>query len=327
VAAGGLTGILLVGGASRRFGSPKALATLDGETLAERAWRTLGAACDERLAGGKCADRLNLPFELVDDGSDTRAALAGVVAGLRVAPTELAVVLPVDTPLVRPSDLRRLVDACADAAVAVPQTGPLPCALRSLVLRGLERRLEQRDLALRDAFHELDVRTVELDPRVLANVNTPGDLESLQLPIVPFRPEHADGFRRLVTDTLAEFGFTADPDFDPDLADPGAAYTALWIVLSREEVVGSVALRDLGDSAVELKRMYLRETCRGRGTGRRLLATALDWARTSGARTVRLDTTQEMKAARHLYEAHGFVRVPGEAPRQGQDRLLYELRL
>jgi hypothetical protein len=48
-----LTGILLVGGASTRFGSPKALATFHGETLAERAWRLLGEACDERLAVGK----------------------------------------------------------------------------------------------------------------------------------------------------------------------------------------------------------------------------------------------------------------------------------
>jgi molybdenum cofactor guanylyltransferase len=327
VAAGGLTGILLVGGASRRFGSPKALATLDGETLAVRAWRTLGAACDERFAVGKRADGLTLPFELVDDGSDTRAALAGVVAGLRIAPTELAVVLPVDTPLVRTTDLRRLADACADAAVAVPQTGPLPCALRRSVIQALERRLERDDLGLRDAFRELDGRTVELDPLVLANVNTRADLEALQLPIVLFRPEHADGFRRLVTDTLAEFGFSADPDLDPDLAEPRAAYAALWIVLSRGEVVGSIALRDLGDSAVELKRMYVRDVCRGRGTGRRLLATALDWARTNGARTVRLDTTEEMNAARHLYEAHGFVRIRGQAPRQGQERLLYELRL
>ena len=73
--------------------------------------------------------------------------------------------------------------------------------------------------------------------------------------------------------------------------------------------------------------MYLRPTYRGRGLGRRLLVTALDWSRANGARAIRLDTTEEMQAARQLYEAYGFQRVPGEAPRQGQQRLLYELTL
>ena len=40
----GVTGVLLVGGASARFGSPKALARFGDETLADRAWRTLGEA-------------------------------------------------------------------------------------------------------------------------------------------------------------------------------------------------------------------------------------------------------------------------------------------
>src|SRR4029453_10222858 len=53
VANRGLTGVLLVGGASRRFGSPKALARFGGETLAERVWRLLGEACDERVPGGQ----------------------------------------------------------------------------------------------------------------------------------------------------------------------------------------------------------------------------------------------------------------------------------
>ena len=90
-----LTGILLVGGASTRFGSPKALARLGDETLAERAWRVLGEACHERIAVGKRADGLELPFALLDDGTDTRAALAGIVAGLRAATGDVAVVLPV----------------------------------------------------------------------------------------------------------------------------------------------------------------------------------------------------------------------------------------
>lgn len=101
----------------------------------------------------------------------------------------------------------------------------------------------------------------------------------------------------------------------------------MWVALDRDDVVGSVALRDLGDGTVELKRMYLREEQRGRGLGKQLLAVALDWARAQRVRVVRLDTSERMVAAQRLYEAHGFVRVPGDAPRQGQCRLLYELRL
>ncbi len=172
-----LTGVLLVGGASTRFGSPKALARLGGETLAERAWRILGEACEERLAVGKRADGLELPFELVDDGSETRAALAGIVAGLRAAPTEVVVVLPVDTPRVTPEVLRRLGEACAEAAVT--QTGPLPAAFARSALSVLERRLAEGRLALHDALEELDTRRIEVDAALLANVNTPDDLRSL----------------------------------------------------------------------------------------------------------------------------------------------------
>jgi GNAT superfamily N-acetyltransferase len=92
-------------------------------------------------------------------------------------------------------------------------------------------------------------------------------------------------------------------------------------------VIGSVALRDLGDGTVELKRMYLRPEARGRGLGRELLGVALGWARAHGKSAVRLDTSERMVAAQRLYEAHGFSRVSGAAPRQGQCRLLYELRL
>lgn len=147
------------------------------------------------------------------------------------------------------------------------------------------------------------------------------------MPIVPFEPSHADGFRSLVVATLREFGFEPDPELDHDLDDPGATYAALWVAVDDDEVVGSVALRDLGGGTVELKRMYLRPDQRGRGLGKELLALALDWARANEMRVVRLDTSERMVAAQRLYKANGFERVPGEAPRQGQCRLLYELRL
>ena len=182
-----LTGVLLVGGASRRFGSAKGLAELDGETLAARAWRVLGEACTERLAVGKGRDRLELPFPILDDGSDVRAPLAGVVAGLRAARHEICVFLPVDCPLVTPDVLRELAEACADAAV--PATGPLPGAYRTTVLPVLRRRLERGELALRPALRELETRVVDVDPTLLVNVNSPDDLRAL----AAARPARAAG--------------------------------------------------------------------------------------------------------------------------------------
>ena len=168
-----LTGVLLVGGASTRFGSPKALAVVGGETLAERAWRLLGDACDERIAVGK--REYELPFDVLDDESDMRAPIVGVIAGLRAAQQEIAVVIPVDMPRLTVDSLHRLADACLD--VSCPPTGPLPGAYRKTALQALEHALAEQRLGLRAAISSLAVATVALDPDVLVNVNTPADVQ------------------------------------------------------------------------------------------------------------------------------------------------------
>jgi molybdopterin-guanine dinucleotide biosynthesis protein A len=156
----------------------KALAPLGKETLAERAWRSLGEAFPHRLAVGKEADQIAFPFPLIDDGIAVRAPIAGVVAGLRRAPTEVAVFLPVDCPLMTPDALRTLAEACADAAV--PETSPLPGAYAKTALVVLEERLESGELGLDEALEQLDARRVELDEELLANVNTERDLDRLR---------------------------------------------------------------------------------------------------------------------------------------------------
>ncbi len=163
-----LTGILLAGGASRRFGSPKALARLGGETLAERAWRLLGEVCAERIAVGRLD---GLPFPaLADEGTGPVAAIA---AGLRAAAHDVAVVVPVDMPLLTSGALRLLAGSCRDAAVA--QEGPLPCAVARRALPAFETG-ERR---LRTVLDGLDAARVELEERLLANVNTPAELDRL----------------------------------------------------------------------------------------------------------------------------------------------------
>lgn len=159
--------MLLVGGASERFGSPKALALLRGETLAERATRILGEVCAQVLAVGKERDALDLPFPVVDDGSSERAPIFGVVAGLRVAEHPTCLVLPVDCPLVTPELLRALL-----AEEAVPQTGPLPGVYTKGMLPELEARVDVGELSLRG----VNPRTVDVEESLVLNVNTPTDL-------------------------------------------------------------------------------------------------------------------------------------------------------
>ncbi len=151
-----------------RFGSPKALARFGGETLAERGWRTLGEACDERIAVGK--GELELPFPVLEDGFGLRAPIAGVVAGLRAAAYETVVFLPVDCPLVTPELLRAL-----GGAGAVPQTGPLPGTYAKADLPELEGRLAAGELSLRG----VNSHVLEVEAHLLANANTPSELAEL----------------------------------------------------------------------------------------------------------------------------------------------------
>jgi molybdopterin-guanine dinucleotide biosynthesis protein A len=115
---------------------------------------------------------------VLDDATEVRAPIAGVVAGLRASKTDVSVVLPVDTPLMTPELLLALADACVDAAST--QTGPLPAALRKTALPVLERRLAAGQLALRAALDELDTRIVDADPELLQNVNRPDELRRLR---------------------------------------------------------------------------------------------------------------------------------------------------
>ena len=163
-----LTGILLVGGASRRFGSPKALAPFEGETLAERAWRLLGELCEERIAVG---DGEGLPFPALAD--ERTGPVAAIAVGLRDAAHDVAVVVPVDMPLLTSDALGMLAGACREAAVA--QAGPLPCA----VVRRTLPAFETGERRLRTVLDGLDTARIELEERLLANVNEPEDLRRI----------------------------------------------------------------------------------------------------------------------------------------------------
>jgi molybdopterin-guanine dinucleotide biosynthesis protein A len=167
-----LTGVLLVGGASARFGSPKALALFRGETLAERGHRLLAEVCDEVLVVGKARELPGLPFPVVDDGTEERAPIHGLVAGRRRAAHHTVVALPGDVPQITPDALRALGEAGAVPSQRVPLPGAYP---RSL-LPALESRIATGDLSLRG----VNPTTFEIPAALLADADTPAALAELE---------------------------------------------------------------------------------------------------------------------------------------------------
>ena len=235
------TGILLVGGASARFGSPKALAPFRGETLAERAWRVLGEVCDERIAVGKQADEVELPFPVLDDHSVERAPVFGVIAGIRVASNDVCLVLPVDCPLVTPDLLRALA-----SEVAVPQTGPLPGAYERSSIDELEARVARGELSLRG----FNAATIELDERLLVNVNT--RIELLEAAIADWASSRDDVRAAVVVGSQTRNDWSADRWSDLDvvlvLDDPEPyAADAGWVGEFGEPVLTFLEPAAVGD--------------------------------------------------------------------------------
>ncbi len=217
------TGILLVGGASERFGSPKALAQFRGEMLGERAWRVLHEAFDEVVAVGKDTAELDLPFRVLDDAVEERAPVFGVIAGLREARNEVCCVLPVDCPLVTPGLLSTLAEARA-----VPQTGPLPGAYPAELLPQLEERVARGERSLRG----VNPNVLDVDEKLLLNVNTRMDL--VEAAIADWARERDDVRAVLVVGSRARADAPADRWSDLDavlfLDDPSRlAEDASWV--------------------------------------------------------------------------------------------------
>ena len=86
-------------------------------------------------------------------------------------------------------------------------------------------------------------------------------------------------------------------------------FDAFWIMLDREEIIGTAALKRMDECRCELKSLYLYERFQGRGLGRKLLETVIEEAAQSGYREMYLDTLSTSARALTLYEKAGFVRT------------------
>jgi GNAT superfamily N-acetyltransferase len=81
------------------------------------------------------------------------------------------------------------------------------------------------------------------------------------------------------------------------------------VALLHGDPIGCGALKLHGDAPAEIKRMWVAESVRGLGVGRRLLAELESHAARQGARYVRLETNKALIEAITMYRSAGFREV------------------
>ncbi|MEW5991244.1 MAG: molybdenum cofactor guanylyltransferase [Chloroflexota bacterium] len=197
-----VTGIVLAGGRSSRFGSDKLVAELDGRPLLHHAIEAL-AAVTERIVVVAAPDaNPNLPggldarVRIVHDPEPFGGPLAGLAAGLAAVETATALVVGGDMPRMVPAVLRRLATTTGPTRPAVHleipgRLHPLPMAVdveaagqSAVVVLG------RGDRALRELLAELHAVAIPalvwlvLDPRAatIVDVDRPADLGSARRP-------------------------------------------------------------------------------------------------------------------------------------------------
>lgn len=114
---------------------------------------------------------------------------------------------------------------------------------------------------------------------------------------------------------FAELNSRFDGGFDSELSR--SAYPAELMPPSGLLILGRLQGRPVGCGALkfhkkesaELKRMWIAESARGLGVGRRLLAELERHARNAGVKVLRLETNRALYEAIHLYRRSGYIEV------------------
>ena len=194
-----ISGVILAGGLSSRFGQDKGLLQLAGKPLVKLVLDTVDNVVDEKIVVVSCREQVDKYLKATDastriivDKTDVHSPLAGALTGFEEARGEYSLLLPCDTPFASRDILSLLLELCTGRNACIPRrpngyveplqavyrTGPALEASNAAFLAGsldMQAMLDR----LRCIRYVSTLVLEQLDPelKTFFNINTPLDLK------------------------------------------------------------------------------------------------------------------------------------------------------
>ncbi len=192
-----LTGLILAGGKSTRFGSDKASAVVAGKSMLQWVLEALAAVCSQlvvvRAKGQILPTVPAAAFRTVEDQYEAMGPLAGLVSGFPAVESELCFAASCDVPLLRPELVSWLVARAERKDIVCPlvesRLQPLLAVYRAraclpvfqdFVARGNLKVTAAFGPLRLDAVPEAEVRAIDPDLVSFRNANRPEDAAAIE---------------------------------------------------------------------------------------------------------------------------------------------------
>lgn len=183
--------VILAGGKNTRFGRPKGLVRIGGVPIISRlAMEAVKTGIDDiRISANDHSLFAEFGLPLISDIHCDCGPMAGIHSVLINTEADEILIIPSDTPGITSAELTSLIAKAEEnpqamVIFAVSQSGshPLCAVVRRALLQSIESAINDGRLSVNKLFHRVNHAVVVFDnEEPFRNLNTPGDLEQLEV--------------------------------------------------------------------------------------------------------------------------------------------------
>lgn len=178
-----LSGIILAGGKSTRFGSNKAFAQLNGKEFINYSIDLLIQYTDNIIISGENNIYGSLGYKCIPDIHKSIGPIGGIHSCLKDLETEFAIVVTCDMPYVTKEIIDNLIkESCAGKATFYYKDKfvyPFPGVYSKSLTYSLQRAIDNNIYRVKDALNGFDnmVEISDIDLKYLRNINNKNFIE------------------------------------------------------------------------------------------------------------------------------------------------------